>query len=75
MKCLSVVCYFESNFYFSGFPIDCDEAKFDSRYNIKTDGPQIIDIDGPDGPANPMLVQCDMESYPHVGITVVVHDK
>ena len=59
-------------FFFKGFPIDCYEAKFSG--NIKKDGPLIIDVDGPDGPANPILVQCDMESYPHVGITVIVHD-
>ncbi|XP_052093084.1 uncharacterized protein LOC127729350 isoform X2 [Mytilus californianus] len=56
-----------------GFPIDCYEAKFSMK--IKKNGPQIIDVDGPDGPANPILVQCDMESYPHVGITVIVHDQ
>ena len=58
-----------------GFPVDCDEAKFDRRYNIKKNGPQIIDIDGPDGSANPILVQCDMETYPHVGVSVIFHDR
>ena len=57
------------------FPIDCDDAKFNNLYKVKEDGPQIIDIDGPDGPTNPVLVHCDMESYPHVGITVIPHDK
>nr|XP_011437301.2 uncharacterized protein LOC105335200 isoform X1 [Crassostrea gigas] len=57
------------------FPIDCDDAKFNTLYKVKEDGPQIIDIDGPDGPANPVLVHCDMESYPHVGITVIPHDN
>lgn len=57
------------------FPIDCDDAKFNTLYKVKEDGPQIIDIDGPDGPTNPVLVHCDMESYPHVGITVIPHDK
>jgi hypothetical protein len=58
-----------------GFPVDCDEAKYDRRYNIQKNGPQIIDIDGPDGSANPILVQCDMETYPHVGVSVIFHDR
>ncbi|OWF37427.1 uncharacterized protein LOC110467400 [Mizuhopecten yessoensis] len=50
-------------------PKDCDEAKF--RLNQKKDGALVIDIDGPDGDGEPVLVHCDMETYPHVGVTVV----
>ena len=72
-----VINIFVQNDFFllTDFPIDCDDAKFNNLYKVKEDGPQIIDIDGPDGPTNPVLVHCDMESYPHVGITVIPHDK
>ncbi|CAH1775918.1 unnamed protein product [Owenia fusiformis] len=55
------------------YPEHCDDAKF--NYGITTNGPLYIDIDGVDGETPPFLVYCDMESFPHVGITVLPHDK
>ncbi|KAK6182886.1 hypothetical protein SNE40_010470 [Patella caerulea] len=51
---------------------DCDEIKKDGADDS---GPQVIDIDGPDGPLEPTLVHCDMKKFDHVAITVVPHDK
>lgn len=48
---------------------DCDEIK--QKLGVKKSGAQLIDIDGPDGDGDPVLVHCDMETYPHVGVTVV----
>ncbi|XP_033732371.1 uncharacterized protein LOC117321874 [Pecten maximus] len=48
---------------------DCDEGKM--KLGLEKSGPYHIDIDGPDGDGAPVLVHCDMETYPHVGVTVV----
>ncbi|XP_060071909.1 uncharacterized protein LOC132551782 [Ylistrum balloti] len=50
-------------------PKDCDEAKH--KLGQKKNTALIIDIDGPSGEGEPVLVHCDMETYPHVGVTVV----
>ncbi|XP_046570317.1 uncharacterized protein LOC124278610 isoform X1 [Haliotis rubra] len=57
-------------------PIDilknCHEIK--QKLKVKLSGPQLIDVDGPNGPLDPILVHCDMESNPNLGITVIPHD-
>ncbi|KAK3577967.1 hypothetical protein CHS0354_020807 [Potamilus streckersoni] len=52
-------------------PRDCDDAKFNLKYKILQDGPQVLDFDGPKGPLQPVMTHCDMETYAHVGITVI----
>jgi len=49
-------------------PKDCHEAKFD--LGMKKNGPLYIDPDGDDGAA-PFLAFCDVETYDHVGVTIV----
>ncbi|XP_064610480.1 uncharacterized protein LOC135474810 [Liolophura sinensis] len=51
----------------------CHEYKFSGRYWIRKDTPMYIDVDGPQGNCDPMLVHCNMEKYKNVGITVFHH--
>lgn len=50
-------------------PVDCHDAKF--NISITKSGPQILDVDGPDGPLDPILAHCDMETYKHAGVTII----
>ncbi|XP_060558687.1 uncharacterized protein LOC132718978 [Ruditapes philippinarum] len=50
-------------------PLDCNDAKW--NYRINKDGVVLVDFDGPDGGLEPYPVLCDMETYKHVGVTVI----
>lgn len=58
-------------------PKDCHDAKM--NYKVKKNSVMYIDVDGPAPvPGNsslvnlpPVLVYCDVESYKHVGVTVI----
>ncbi|XP_064597834.1 LOW QUALITY PROTEIN: uncharacterized protein LOC135464334 [Liolophura sinensis] len=54
-------------------PKDCDDAM--RNYGLSKNRAILIDVDGPDGDSDgnqpPFLVQCDVESYPHTGVTVI----
>ena len=57
-------------------PADCDEARW--HYHVSYSTPVLIDVDGPKGDEagnlSPFLVQCDMTSYLHVGVTEIPHN-
>ncbi|XP_064594774.1 uncharacterized protein LOC135461554 [Liolophura sinensis] len=54
-------------------PLDCDDAL--RNYGQKRNGPQLIDVDGPDGDEagnlEPFVADCDMTSYPSTGVTII----
>ncbi|WAR04466.1 FCGBP-like protein [Mya arenaria] len=56
-------------------PINCHDAKFNPLYNKRKNGPQVLDFDGPDGALDPVLAHCDMETWRHVGVTVIPHSR
>ena len=49
-------------------PRDCHEAK--EVDGMDENGPLFIDPDGPGGAA-PFLAYCDVQTYEHVGITII----
>ena len=56
---------------------DCNDARF--SYRLRVSQPLLVDPDGHLGDAAgnlaPQLVYCDVTSYYHVGITVMIHDR
>lgn len=49
------------------------------NYGLSKNQAILIDVDGPDGDGDgnqaPFLVQCDVESYPDTGVTVIPPKK